>query len=162
MAKQTQLGKLRIVSGRLRRILSGAPRDKELEMPRMLIVDDEVSICFSMSEYFGLQGYQVDTARELEEAEGLIERFNYEVAVLDLRLGVAQNADGLEITKLLHRKSPETRIVVLTAYGSDEMEDEARVSGADAFLRKPKPLSQVAQVIQGLIDSPSKHALKSA
>jgi CheY-like chemotaxis protein len=162
MAKQTQFGKLRKVSGRLRRILAGATRDKGHEMPRMLIVDDEVSICFSMSEYFGLQGYQVDTARELEEAEGLIERFNYEVAVLDLRLGVAQNADGLEITKLLHRKSPETRIVVLTAYGSDEMEDEARVSGADAFLRKPKPLSQVAQVIQGLIDSPSKHALKSA
>ncbi len=131
-------------------------------MPRMLIVDDEESICFSMSEYFGLQGYKVDTARELEEAEQLIESGEYSVVILDLRLGVAHNADGLEIIKLLNERHPETRVVVLTAYGSAEMEDEARHCGADAFLRKPKPLSQVAQVIQGLIESPSKQTVRSA
>jgi FixJ family two-component response regulator len=42
------------------------------------------------------------------------------------------------------------------------VEDEARRYGADAFLRKPTPLSQVAQVIQGLIESPAKQAAKSA
>lgn len=131
------------------------------EMPRMLIVDDEESICFSMSEYFGLHGYKVDTARELEEAEQLLDRGEYIVAILDLRLGVAHNADGLSIIKLLNGRHPETRVVVLTAYGSVEMEDEARHCGADAFLRKPKPLSQVAQVIQGLIESP-KQAARSA
>src|SRR5882724_6851396 len=131
-------------------------------MPGMLIVDDEGSICFSMSEYFGMQGYRVDTASELDEAERLIESTEYQVAVLDLRLGLARSADGMEIIKLLHESRPETRIVVLTAYGSAEMEDEARQLGADAFLRKPKPLSQVAQVIQGLLDSPSKHAVRSA
>ena len=161
MAKQTRFETLRKVSGRLRRILTGAPtRDEEL-MPRMLIVDDEESICFSMSEYFGLHGYDVDTARELDEAEKLIDTNKYAVAILDLRLGVAHNADGLEITKLLHRRQSDTRIVVLTAYGSAEMEDDARRCGADAFLRKPKPLSQVAQVIQGLIESP-RQAVRSA
>lgn len=162
MAKQTRFGKLRKVSGRLLRILAGESGSEEPQMPGMLIVDDEGSICFSMSEYFGLHGYKVDTARELEEAERLIESTTYEVAILDLRLGLAHNADGLEIIKLLHSHRPETRIVVLTAYGSAEMEDEARQLGADAFLRKPKPLSQVAQVIQGLLDSPSKHAVRSA
>ena len=131
-------------------------------MSRMLIVDDEESICFSMSEYFGMHGYTVDAAREFDEAEKLIDTNEYVVEILDLRLGVALNADGLEIIKLLHESQPEARIVVLTAYGSAEMEDDARRCGADAFLRKPKPLSQVAQVIQGLIDSPSKHAVRSA
>src|SRR5258708_5140237 len=99
MAKETRFGTLRKVSGRLRRILLGNTETKsEKQMPRMLIVDDEESICFSMSEYFGLHGYQVDTARELEEAEKLIEGNHYAVAILDLRLGVAHNADGLEIT----------------------------------------------------------------
>jgi DNA-binding NtrC family response regulator len=163
MAKQTRFGRLKTVSGRLRRILAGSTESREEEqMPRMLIVDDEESICFSMSEYFGMHGYHVDTARELEEAEKLIETNKYVVAILDLRLGVAHNADGLEITKLLHERQPETRIVVLTAYGSAEMEDDARRCGADAFLRKPKPLSQVAQVIQGLIESPPRQAVKSA
>ena len=163
MAKQTRFGKLRRVSGRLLRLLvrEDASRE-EKQMPRMLIVDDEESICFSMSEYFGLHGYKVDTARELEEAEKLIENNEYVVAILDLRLGVAHNADGLEITKLLHERRPTTRIVVLTAYGSAEMEDDARRCGADAFLRKPKPLSQVAQVIQGLIDSPPRQTAKFA
>jgi DNA-binding NtrC family response regulator len=163
MPKQTRFGTLKEVSGRLRRILLRETSSRsEEQMPRMLIVDDEESICFSMSEYFGLHGYTVDTARELEEAEKLIEHNDYVVAILDLRLGVAHNADGLEITKVLHEHQPNARIVVLTAYGSAEMEDDARRCGADAFLRKPKPLSQVAQVIQGLIDSPSKHAVNSA
>ncbi len=131
-------------------------------MPRLLVVDDEESICFSMSEYFSLHGYKVDTARELDEAEKLIETTDYKVVIQDLRLGAARNPDGFDIIKQVHNRNPNTRIVVLTAYGSTDMEDEARRCGADAFLRKPKPLSQVAQVIQGLIESPPKQTVRSA
>lgn len=138
------------------------PVREEVEMPRLLVVDDEESICFSMSEYFSLHGYRVDTARELEEAEKLIESTNYRVIIQDLRLGSTRNPAGFDIIKLAHKRDPETRIVVLTAYGSTETEEEARRCGAAAFLRKPKPLSQVAQVVQGLIESPVKQAAKSA
>jgi two-component system NtrC family response regulator len=127
-------------------------------MPRLLVVDDEESICFSMSEYFSLHGFRVDTASEWEEAEKLIEATEYKVVIQDLRLTTTRNPDGLDIIKLIRDHNSQTKIVVLTAYGSSEMEDEARRCGADAFLRKPKPLSQVAQVIQGLLESPPKHA----
>jgi DNA-binding NtrC family response regulator len=135
---------------------------EEPSLPRLLVVDDEESICFSMSEYFEHHGYKVDTARDMEEAEKLIEGTNYKVVIQDLRLGINRNPDGFEIIKLVHRSHPETRIIVLTAYGSTDMEDEARQCGADAFLRKPKPLSQVAQVVQGLLESPSKQTVRSA
>jgi DNA-binding NarL/FixJ family response regulator len=79
-----------------------------------------------MKEYFSHNGFIVDTASDVEEAE------------------------------MVHSRSPETRIVILTAYGSSEIEDEARLLGADAFLRKPQPLSQVAQVVRGLIESPRR------
>ncbi len=131
-------------------------------MPRLLVVDDEESICFSMSEYFSLHGFKVDTARDLEQAEELIDTTPYQVVIQDLRLGMTRNPDGLDIIRRIQERSPSTRIIVLTAYGSTEMEDEARRCGADAFLRKPKPLSQVAQVIQGLIESPPKQAARSA
>jgi DNA-binding NarL/FixJ family response regulator len=72
------------------------------------------------------------------------------------------NHDGLDMIRLIREHNPQTRIVVLTAYGSAEIEDEARRCGADAFLRKPKPLSQVAQVVQGLIESPPRHAARPA
>jgi len=134
----------------------------EATMPRLLVVDDEESICFSMSEYFSLHGYRVDTARELEEAERLIEATDYKVVIQDLRLSENRNPDGLDIIKMIRDHNVQTRIIVLTAYGSTEMEDEARRCGADAFLRKPKPLSQVAQVVQGLLEAPSKHAVRPA
>jgi two-component system, OmpR family, response regulator len=131
-------------------------------MPRLLVVDDEESICFSMSEYFSLHGYKVDTACEVEEAEKLLGATTYKVVIQDLRLTMTKNHDGFDMIKLIRENNPQTRIIVLTAYGSSEIEDEARRCGADAFLRKPKPLSQVAQVVQGLIESPSRQASRSA
>jgi len=53
----------------------------EPRKPRLLVVDDEESICFSMSEYFSLHGYAVDTAKEIEEAEKLVENTEYQVIV---------------------------------------------------------------------------------
>lgn len=136
----------------------GKDEKSEVPVPRLLVVDDEESICFSMSEYFSLQGYKVDTACEVEEAEKLLGSTNYRVVIQDLRLTMTNTHDGLDMIRLIREHNPQTRIVVLTAYGSAEMEDEARRCGADAFLRKPKPLSQVAQVVQGLIESPSRTA----
>ena len=149
---------LKTVSGRLKEFFWGRDQtaiERAESTPRnLLVVDDEESICFSMSEYFSQHGFKVDTAREKEEAEGLIKETEYRVIIQDLRLGVQRRSEGLEIIRLVHERTPNTRIVVLTAYGSPEAEEEARNAGADAFLRKPKPLSQVAQVVQGLIESP--------
>ena len=144
---------LKKISGRLLRLLTFEKETEAAERPRMLIVDGEESICFSMSEYFSLHGYLVDTARELDEAERHLQNTKYAVAILDLRLGAGKDTDGLQVIKLLHQSRPETRVVILTAYGSAELEDKARHHGADAFLRKPKPLSQVAQIVEGLIES---------
>ena len=150
------------MSGKLLRMLAGQAESRQSShLPRILIVDDEESICFSMSEYFEHHGFDVDTARDLDDAEKLIKSTDYKVVIQDLRLGVNKSADGLQIIKMLHEFQPDARIIVLTAYGSAEMEDEALRCGADAFLRKPKPLSQVAQVVQGLLESP-KHAMRSA
>ena len=157
------IGTLKRVSGRLRALLRG--RDSasvdEVAARSLLVVDDEESICFSMSEYFSQHGFKVDTAREMEEAEGLIKATEYKVIIQDLRLGLARHPDGLDIIRLVHKRNPETRIVVLTSYGSAEVEEEARRAGADAFLRKPKPLSQVAQVVQGLIESPRTRTVRA-
>ena len=156
------IGTLKRVSGRLRALLRG--RDSasvdRVAAGSLLVVDDEESICFSMSEYFSQHGFKVDTAREMEEAEGLIKATEYKVIIQDLRLGLARHPDGLDIIRLVHKRNPETRIVVLTSYGSAEVEEEARRAGADAFLRKPKPLSQVAQVVQGLIESPRARTVR--
>ena len=151
------------MSGRLKRFFTGrrSSADYEAEAKHLLVVDDEESICFSMSEYFSQHGFKVDTAREMEEAEGLIKATDYNVIIQDLRLGLARRQDGLEIIRLVHKRNPDTRIIVLTSYGSADVEEEARLAGAHAFLRKPKPLSQVAQVVQGLIESPRTRTVRA-
>jgi len=162
--KQSRIATFKKVSGKLRRIWVGRDQipEEEAQMLRLLVVDGEESICFSMKEYFTLQGYKVDTALELEEAEELVKATDYHVVIQDLRLGPAQKPDGLEMIKFIRGQNPHTRIIVLTAYGSAEMEKEALGCGADAFLRKPKPLSHVAQVVQGLIESPPKQVAQGA
>jgi DNA-binding NtrC family response regulator len=157
---------LKTVSGRLREFFRG--RQAAVSEPthaggpgNLLVVDDEESICFSMREYFSQQGYRVDTAREMDEAEGLIRDTEYKVIIQDLRLGLTRHPDGIDIIKLVNKHNPDTRIVVLTSYGTEEVEEQARRAGADAFLRKPKPLSQVAQVVQGLIESPRTRTVRA-
>lgn len=144
------------VSGRLSRLLTRY-RDQTAETKRrLLVIDDEESICFSMSDYFTHHGFDVETANDLYQAERMINSGQYEVIIQDLRLGATQHPDGLDIIRLVNELWPETRIIVLTAYGSAEVESEAKASGADAFLRKPQPLSQVAQVVRGLIELPRR------
>jgi CheY-like chemotaxis protein len=157
---------LKTVSGRLRELFRGRTKNavdgrEEPARRKLLVVDDEEAICFSMRDYFSQHGYKVDTASEMEEAEGLIKATDYKVIIQDLRLGVTRHPDGIEIIKLVHELNPDTRIVVLTSYGSQEVEEEARRAGADAFLRKPKPLSQVAQVVQSLLEAPRAGAVRA-
>lgn len=111
-----------------------------------------------MKEYFSDGGFVVDTAREIEEAEQLIENGNYAVLIQDLRMGIGKGLNGLQVIKFARSHDPDMRIVVLTAHGSSEVESEARTQGVDAFLKKPQPLSQVAQVIRGLVESPRRRA----
>ena len=80
--------KLKTVSGRLRELFRGREQNNHNaeRVPRkLLVVDDEESICFSMSEYFSQHGFKVDTALEMEEAEGLLKQTEYKVILQDLR-----------------------------------------------------------------------------
>ena len=150
---------LKRVSGRLFRELLGRPPEaptSEFVKPHILIVDDEESICSSMKDYFSRGGFVVDTARDVDEAERLIEIGEYSALIQDLRMGI-KGRNGLEVIRFARLRHPSMRIVVLTAHGSPQAENEARLHGADAFLRKPQPLSQVAQVVRGLIEAPRHH-----
>ena len=118
---------------------------------RLLLVDDEESILFAMREYFATFGYQIDCACELEEAEALVVKHRYDLVVADLRLTGIYGAEGLELVGLIRERSPRTHVILLTAYGSPEIEMEARRLGVASFLHKPKPLPDVAQIVFGLL-----------
>jgi CheY-like chemotaxis protein len=119
--------------------------------PLILIVDDEETILFAICEYFTTFGYRVDSARELEEAKALLGQTSYAVVIADLRLTGSHGTEGLELVEYVRQRQPLTRVILLTAYGSPEIEREARQRGVDAFLQKRMSLPEVAQVVAELL-----------
>ena len=121
---------------------------------RILVIDDEPAILMAVGTYFRRQGYEVDCAPDRAEAERLLAVHRYVCLIADVRLSAAQPLEGLEIVAAARARHPGTRAIVLTAYGSAKVEEEARRRGADAFLHKPKLLRDVARVVARVTGRP--------
>jgi DNA-binding response OmpR family regulator len=119
---------------------------------RILVVDDEEPILFAIRDYFEPLGWQVDCAQELEEAEALLSHIRYTLLIADLRLSGIHSNEGLELIRFVRERSPWTRVIVLTGYGSVEIETEAVGRGVDAFLQKPQPLADLAEIATRLTE----------
>jgi DNA-binding response OmpR family regulator len=119
----------------------------------MLLVDDNQTIQFTVSKYLSVQGYDVDCAQSLEEVNALLAKGCPKVLIVDLSLSGPTNSNGLEIVTCVREQCPGTRVVVLTAYGTAEMEIEAHRCGVDAFIHKPLPLPELEKIVSNLIDS---------
>jgi DNA-binding response OmpR family regulator len=120
---------------------------------RLLVVDDEETILFAIDRYFSRIGFDVDCARELEEAEALAVCRHYDLVIADLSLSDNGSTEGLEIIRHVRRNCPAVRVILLTAHGSPVVEKEAFRRGVDAFLHKPKPLAELARIVTALVNA---------
>jgi DNA-binding response OmpR family regulator len=114
---------------------------------KLLILDDDEQLINAYRDYLEGNGYEVDCALELEEAQSLMAHFSYSVLITDLRLSKLAFG-GLDLIKHVRENSFATRIIVLTAYGWPELKAEAAASGADLFLRKPTELRELGHAIE--------------
>lgn len=119
---------------------------------RVLIVDDEDLIVLTMRKYFEGLGYVVDCAYELEEAQALLANYQYDLVIADLRLTGIGGVEGLQIVSDVHQRCANTRVILLSAFGTPEIERESYNLGADAFLRKPKAMLEIAQIARVLLE----------
>lgn len=121
-------------------------RGELVELPRILVVEDEEAILFALTRYLATRGYEADGASDLEAARRMLSYQRYGVVIADLRLGI-EGTEGLEVLACARLHNPAVRMILLTAYGSPEIESEAIRRGAYTILRKPIPLPDIAQVI---------------
>src|SRR2546426_12796467 len=117
--------------------------------PRLLIADDEEAILFAMHENFVALGYDVNCVRSQEEARALLDARHYAVVIADLR-DAGGAAEGLALVGDVRSRWPETHTIILTAYGSPEIEAQARSIGVEVFLNKPVQLDHVAGIVRRL------------
>ena len=118
------------------------------EMKPVLIVEDEAIMRESLRDWLKEGGYEVETAEEGEEALEKIEKKEFSVAVLDLRL---PGKDGLEVLKEATEKDPKIKGIVITAYPSVETAVEAMKMGAIDYIVKPFAPDALERAIQEVL-----------
>lgn len=119
---------------------------------RILIIDDEEAIRSSIQLYFDHHGYQVDTAGSVREATEHLVEAPYDIVITDLRLTQLPGYGGLDILRIVKDNAPQTMTILLTAYGSQEIERQALELGVDRVIAKPLPLSELAHVVMLLLE----------
>ncbi|MCX8068589.1 MAG: response regulator transcription factor [Anaerolineae bacterium] len=114
--------------------------------PRILVVDDEATTRISLAELLRLEGYEVQIAASGEEALAIMaQEAPFDLMVVDIKM---PGIDGLQLTEAVQQRSPNTVIILLTAFGSLETAIQALRRGAHDYLLKPCPVSQILESVR--------------
>lgn len=103
-------------------------------MERILVVDDDLNIIKVLKLRLESQGYSVLTAPDAKQAMELAGGADFDLALLDMKLA---KSNGIELMDLLHERSPELPVIILTAYGTIKSAVDAMKRGAYSYLTKP-------------------------
>lgn len=105
-----------------------------MEPIRILIVDDEILLRKALEGVLTSQGYSVKSCETGEKALTLIEREFFDLALVDVKL---PDLNGLELLKEIKKISPETGVIIITAYAEVKSAVQAIKDGAFDYLSKP-------------------------
>lgn len=101
---------------------------------RVMFVDDEEGVRLSWNRFLTERGFNVTTVEDGAKAISRLRQEPVDVVVADLRM---PGVDGLQLLEWMHTSQPETRFILLTGYGNEEIERKARELGAYDYLNKP-------------------------
>ncbi len=119
----------------------------DVAQKRILIVDDETKVSFFLGE--GLRGlgddYEVQVTASAEQALEQMRHRPFDLVVVDLRL---PGASGLDLIRWIGQRCPHTRTVLITAYGSPAVEEEARRLRTYRYLTKPFHIEELMHTVR--------------
>lgn len=119
-------------------------------MKKILIVDDEPTILMTMSHVLSSKDTMVITSSRIEEAEEALARYAFDLVIADIRLSGMDGIEGLELLSYVKQNNPKTEVIIMTAYGSDEMREEAYRRGAFYYFEKPIDIPQLIEKAQSI------------
>jgi len=114
----------------------------------ILVVDDEPVARQSMTDILRLEGFSVNSVPNGQSAIEFVRTHPVELMIVDLRM---PGMDGLEVVQVVNQISPETEIVLLTAFATTESAIQAlRLRIHDYLLKPASPAQVIASVKKGL------------
>jgi DNA-binding response OmpR family regulator len=116
-------------------------------MTRIMIIEDDEEMKSLLKDFLEEEGFETDSVSNGVEALEKLSKDRYALVITDIRM---PGLTGLDILPGIRRRKPETPVIVMTAYGSDEVRRRSLERGATAYLAKPISLSQLRILIREL------------
>jgi ATP-dependent Lon protease len=113
----------------------------------VLIVDDEENLLVLLDRILTKDGFEVKTATNAYQALNLLEREDFNVAILDIKMFPI---DGIALLAELRKRSPSTQVIMITAYPTPDSRSQCIKNGAAMFLTKPLDLNELKSVAHNL------------
>lgn len=121
-----------------------------MDGPAVLIVDDDPAVRCGLGPVLETEGMVVSTAASLREAEGLLARTAFDLVITDLRLTGGGGREGLEVVSRARRALPGAVVVMFTAYGEQEVREDALRRGAVDLWEKSIPIPELLRRVRAL------------
>jgi len=122
---------------------SNAQRGARTVLPRVLLVDDELSHLEAMQALVEHQGFETRTARSLADAKGALEAENFDLLITDLQLPDGTSLDLLPLVE----QQPGMDLVLVTGHASVDTAVRAMRGGAADYLTKPIDIRRLEKVL---------------
>jgi DNA-binding NtrC family response regulator len=117
---------------------------------RILIVDDEVGILRGLSDFFECEGYVVHAKQDIPGAMKIVEDFDIDIAIVDIRL--KHDESGTDLLAVLKERDSDLPVVMITGFGSVESAVDAMHAGAADYILKPIDNSHLLEKVRRNIE----------
>src|SRR4030066_1377684 len=119
-------------------------------LKKVLIVDDEKTLTWSMARSLSKDkdNYEVMIANNGREALNLLRNNKIDLVISDIRM---PDINGLELLVKIKKEYPQTKVIIMTAYGSSDVQKEANRRGSLYYVEKPFEISDIRKIIIDLI-----------
>ncbi len=120
-----------------------------MDKARIMVIDDEESMCKFMQIMLKKEGYEVTTTQSSHEALDILKQRNHDLIIADLMM---PELNGLELLARVKNLDPEANFIVMTAYASVDTAIEALKKGAYDYLTKPFKVDEIRIAIKKALE----------
>jgi len=117
-------------------------------MVRIMIIEDDEEMRSLLKDFFEEEGFETDSVSNGVDALRMFSEDHFDLVITDIRM---PGLTGLDILPRIRRLKPETPIIVMTAYGSEDVRRRAFERGATTYLEKPIQMSKLRTVIREMV-----------
>jgi len=122
----------------------------DTQVTKLLLVDDEVGYLEVLAKRLTHRGFSVTTASSGAEAIRALRNWEFDLAVVDLKM---EDMDGIEVLKVLKKMDPALQVIILTGHGSERAARDGIAHGAFDYLIKPIGLDPLIERIRAALTS---------